>query len=73
MLEAPFAIRPARLEDAGFMVPLIDRAGEGIPWHFWTQMAAPGQSPLDVGISRVQRDERGVSWSNGGLMPESAK
>lgn len=65
MSENAFAIRPAGLEDAGFMAPMIDQAGEGIPRYFWTQMAAPGQSPLDVGISRVRREDTGVSWRNG--------
>jgi len=55
-------IRPARPEDAEFLVPLINRAGEGIPKHVWTSLASVGQSPLDVGVARVRSDDAGISW-----------
>lgn len=58
------AIRRATPEDAGFLVPLIDAAGEGIPAHVWTSMAAPGQTPAEVGLARVRGDSAAVSWRN---------
>lgn len=57
-------IRPATRDDAAFLVPLVDTAGEGIPSYMWSRMAAPGQRPAEVGLSRVQGDGAAVSWRN---------
>lgn len=35
-------IRRARIEDVDFLLPLNNRASEGIAEHIWAQMAAPG-------------------------------
>lgn len=56
-------IRPARESDAEFLVPLIDRAGEGIPMYMWTSRAASGQTPHDFGLARVRSRDAGISWT----------
>lgn len=33
-----FHIRPARHDDADFLLPLINRAGEGIPEYIWAEL-----------------------------------
>ncbi|MRX51487.1 GNAT family N-acetyltransferase [Paracoccus sp. S-4012] len=56
------AIRPAVREDAAFLMPLVDAAGEGLPRHHWAGMAGPGQAPEAVGLARVAGDTASVSW-----------
>lgn len=56
------SIRPARQADAAFLAPLFDAAGGGIPAYYWATTAAPGQSPVEVGIARIRRDDTPVSW-----------
>ncbi len=55
-------IRRAVPEDARFVPPLINRAGEGIPKHIWAQMATPSQDPWDVGRARVESESSGISY-----------
>ena len=55
-------IRPATREDASFIAPLLNAAGEGMPLHFWIAKAQPGEDPWEIGRRAVQRDESGVSW-----------
>lgn len=57
----PFQLRPARKDDARALALLIDIAGEGFGKHLWSQAAQPGESPLDVGMRRAQREEGGFS------------
>ena len=62
-----FSLRPARKEDARALAELIDIAGEGFGTYLWSQSAAPGESALDVGMRRAQRDEGGFSYRNATL------
>ena len=55
-------VRRALPEDASFLAPLINRAGEGIPKHIWAQMATPGQDLWDVGRARVESENSGISY-----------
>lgn len=55
-------IRPAEIDDAPFMVPLVNDADGGMPLHIWTSLARPGESPWDVGLRRVRSDDTPVSW-----------
>lgn len=55
-------IRRARLEDADLLLPLMNRAGEGIPEYIWAQLAAPGQDPWDVGRTRFESEDAGISY-----------
>jgi ribosomal protein S18 acetylase RimI-like enzyme len=57
--------RPARRTDAAALAMLVDIAGEGMPSYMWGGMKAPGQSLLEFGRSRAQRDTGGFSWRNG--------
>jgi ribosomal protein S18 acetylase RimI-like enzyme len=54
-------MRPARREDAGVLARLIDMAGHGLPSHLW---AEGGESPMDVGRRRVEREEGNFSYRN---------
>jgi ribosomal protein S18 acetylase RimI-like enzyme len=59
-----FLLRAARKEDARELAQLIDIAGEGFGTYLWTQAAGPGESALDVGMRRAQREEGGFSYRN---------
>jgi ribosomal protein S18 acetylase RimI-like enzyme len=55
-------IRPAELDDAAFMAPLVNAADGGLPLQIWTSLAIPGADPWHVGIRRIQSDDTPVSW-----------
>lgn len=57
-------LRAARKEDARELAQLIDIAGEGFGTYLWMQAAGPGESALDVGMKRAQREEGGFSYRN---------
>lgn len=56
-------IRRADREDAQFLVPLIDRATEGLAKHMWAELAAPGQDAWGFALDRVQGEEAGISYT----------
>ncbi len=58
------ALRPARPGDAPVLARLVDMAGEGLPRHLWSQMAAPGESVWEVGARRARRESGAFSWRN---------
>lgn len=60
----PVTIRPAERSDAADLARLVDLAGEGLPAYFWTMAAEPGETAVDVGIRRAERDEGAFSWRN---------
>lgn len=64
MIDLPAGCRPATPDDADALAQLVNLAGEGLPLHLWERMAAPGQSPWDVGRARARRDTGGFSWRN---------
>jgi ribosomal protein S18 acetylase RimI-like enzyme len=49
-LAAP--IRLATAADAPALADLVNFAGHGLPLHFWTLAAAPGQDPWELGRAR---------------------
>jgi ribosomal protein S18 acetylase RimI-like enzyme len=49
-LDPPF--RRATRDDAAILADLVNLAGEGLPLHFWRQMASPGQDPWEIGRAR---------------------
>lgn len=57
-------LRPARREDAPDLARLVDLASEGLAPHLWAEMAGPGETPLDVGTRRAERDGGTFSWRN---------
>lgn len=62
--QAPFAstLRPATRADAPALADLIVLASEGLSLEVWAGMAAPGESPLEVGHRRAARDVGAFSW-----------
>jgi ribosomal protein S18 acetylase RimI-like enzyme len=56
--------RPARKADAAVMAVLVDIAGEGMPAYMWSTLKAPGQSLLEFGRERAQRETGGFSYRN---------
>ena len=56
--------RPAVKGDAAALAVLVDIAGEGMPAYMWNTMKAPGQSLLEVGRERTQRETGGFSYKN---------
>jgi GNAT superfamily N-acetyltransferase len=56
--------RPARKSDAAALAVLVDIAGEGMPAYMWSALAAPGQSLLELGRERAQRETGGFSYRN---------
>lgn len=57
-------IRKATKQDAADLAYLIDLAGEGLGSYLWSEMAEPGQTPLEVGALRAARDEGNFSYRN---------
>lgn len=57
-------LRPAARVDAPTLAVLVNHAGEGLPLHLWSRMAAPGESPWAVGRRRAEREEGGFSYRN---------
>lgn len=63
MTTAP-RFRPATKADAAALAVLVDIAGEGMPAHMWSGLQPPGQSLLEVGRERAQRESGGFSYRN---------
>jgi ribosomal protein S18 acetylase RimI-like enzyme len=56
--------RPATKADAAALAVLVDIAGEGMPAFIWSTLKAPGQSLLEFGRERAQREAGGFSYRN---------
>jgi ribosomal protein S18 acetylase RimI-like enzyme len=63
----PLRLRPATRDDARDLARLIDIAGEGFGTFLWEQAAGPGETALDVGERRAQREDGGFSYRNATL------
>jgi ribosomal protein S18 acetylase RimI-like enzyme len=63
-MERPSIFRPATKADAAALAVLVDIAGEGMPAYMWSTLAAPGQSALELGRDRAQRETGGFSYRN---------
>lgn len=61
-LQPPY--RPAIPEDAFAMAELVNMAGEGLPLHLWTEMAARDETAWDIGQSRASRETGALSYRN---------
>jgi ribosomal protein S18 acetylase RimI-like enzyme len=64
MVTLTLPLRRAAKSDAAVLARLIDIAGEGLPAHLWSASAEPGETPLDVGRRRAEREEGGFSYRN---------
>ena len=62
--DARSAIPARTVEDAPILAELVNYAGDGLPLHLWSKMAAPGESAWDVGRRRAARPEGGFSYRN---------
>ena len=60
----PTTIRPATIADATHLAALVDIASEGFASYFWSQMAAEGQAPFEIGRARARRDAGAFTWRN---------
>lgn len=60
--EPPY--RAATPSDAMALAELINIAGDGLPWHLWSRMAASDQSPWLVGQERARRVAGAFSYRN---------
>ncbi|MBM3544168.1 MAG: GNAT family N-acetyltransferase [Alphaproteobacteria bacterium] len=56
--------RPATIADVSALAVLVDIAGDGMASYMWRGLAAPGQSPLEIGRERARREEGGFSYRN---------
>jgi GNAT superfamily N-acetyltransferase len=63
-MESQLVFRPARKSDAAALAMLVDIAGEGMPAYMWSTLKAPGQSLLEFGRERAQREKGGFSYRN---------
>lgn len=50
--------------DATALAELVDMAGEGLPSYLWARTAQEGETALDVGRRRAQREEGSFSYRN---------
>ena len=66
-------LRPARIEDAPVLAELVNHAGDGLPLHLWSRMAAPGESAWDVGRRRAARPEGAFSYRNATVIEQHAE
>lgn len=46
------------------MAELVNMAGEGLPLYLWTDLAAPDQSPWELGQERARRESGAFSYRN---------
>lgn len=49
----PVRLRPARKGDAAQLAVLMDIASQGLVSHLWSSLALPGESPFEIGRSRI--------------------
>lgn len=66
-------LRPARIEDAPVLAELVNHAGDGLPLHLWSRMAAPGESAWDVGRRRAARPEGAFSYRNATVVEQDGE
>jgi ribosomal protein S18 acetylase RimI-like enzyme len=57
-------IRRAEKTDAAFLMPLVNRASEGLATHIWGTLAEPGQSAESIGLARIQSEDATISYVN---------
>ena len=57
-------IRSAARQDCTELAQLINLAGEGLPFHYWLQVAGDGRDPWEVGRERAARETGSFSYRN---------
>jgi ribosomal protein S18 acetylase RimI-like enzyme len=73
MIQLQMPHRAARKDDARTLATLINIAGEGLPLHVWTGMAAAGESPWDIGQERARRETGAFSYRNAIVREETGQ
>ena len=66
-------IKSASKENAKEIAYLINLADEGFSEYFWKGMAESGESPLDVGTRRSEREKGGSSYTNTRICVENTQ
>ena len=56
--------RQATQDDAKELAVFVNMAGEGLPLYLWQQMAAPAESPWEIGYARAMRETGAFSFRN---------
>lgn len=64
-------MRPARREDADVLARLTDMAGHGLPFHLWAEAASAGETPLEAGRRRIEREEGSFSYRNAWVIEDA--
>ncbi|MGR9073623.1 MAG: GNAT family N-acetyltransferase [Gammaproteobacteria bacterium] len=66
-LKPPF--RHAEKSDCRYVAELIDIAGEGVPYWFWSRQAEKeNKTPLQIGMERAAREDVDFSYRNAVFM-----
>jgi ribosomal protein S18 acetylase RimI-like enzyme len=69
----PAGYRHATPHDDVAMAELVNIAGEGLPLHWWSTLAAEGQAAWEVGRERARRESGGFSYKNTIVRVESER
>lgn len=59
---ADFRLRKAVPADGPVLAELLNAAGEGLPSYLWSQLAGPGEDPMEVGARRAAASSGGFSY-----------
>lgn len=59
---ADIRLRKAVPADGPVLAELLNAAGEGLPSYLWSQMAGPGEDPMEVGARRAAESKGGFSY-----------
>lgn len=63
-------VTDATKQDARHLAYLVNLAGEGMPFHMWHTMCAPGQQVIDLGTERAARETGDFSYKNARILKE---
>lgn len=64
MIQSYYIIRPARKDEAGRIAEFYRISSDGVADYIWSKLALPGESLLEVGRRRYERDDTAFSWRN---------
>jgi ribosomal protein S18 acetylase RimI-like enzyme len=64
MPDSRASFRPAVVSDCGIIARLYQISSDGVADYIWTQLAAPGEDPLEVGRRRYERENTLFSYQN---------
>lgn len=73
MIELTPPFRRAELTDCNALADLVNFAGEGLPLHVWSKVAASGQTGWDIGRDRARREQGAFSYRNAIVAEEGSR